>query len=445
MAPSTGWMGRTEDRVLDTLAAIETGVASDVALDRTFQSSRDLGPRERAVVSREVFGVIRARRRIDGALTRACSALGRKLSDLEPAISSRLRVLAWLALEGADEGALSERDAYAHKRIPGLFKRLRFEVPAEPTARSIAELYSLPDFFVSRVVSSHGLARAEVIAKALSLRAPLTLRVATPSARSMVAESLERELGAAIVPTSLSPWGLIVLEENAPVRATRTFEEGLIEPMDEGSQLVALAVGARPEDAVLDACAGAGGKTLALASMMSGGGRIVAIDPDPNKIEELRRRARRAKLSNVEAIVADLRELPEGLVGRFDRVLVDAPCTGSGTWRRAPDASWRVHESDLAKLVTLQASLFHAATRAVKDDGLVVFATCSVLDEENEVVTREVLGRDASLEPESLERTLGPSLGAELKATFEARVGPGPDERGPDGFYFAAVRKRARR
>lgn len=427
--------------MLDAIALVATGIASDVALDRIFRAARDLGPSERAEVSRSVYAVIRSWRKVDAALARGVAACGRKLEELEPAILNRLRVLATKRLEGVDDSALETSDPYAFKRIPGLFKRIRFDVPSELSARSIAESCSLPDFFVARLERSRGLAEADQIARALAGRAPLTLR-AGPDEREAVRAELRDELGLELELTPLSPWGLIVAEESAPIRGTRAFAEGRVEPMDEGSQLVALALGARPEESVLDACAGAGGKTLAIAAMMRGTGRIVAVDPDPAKLEELRRRARRAKLNDIETLAADVRELPVGLVGRFDRVLVDAPCTGSGTWRRAPDASLRLEESEIASFVGLQTTILHGATRALRAGGLIVYATCSVLDEENEQVVRAILARLPELAPESLERTMGTELAGRLGATFEARVGPGPGARGPDGFYFAAFRKR---
>src|SRR5262249_13388689 len=158
----------------------------------------------------------------------------------------------------------------------------------------------------------------------------------------------------------------LLLPAPIDLSSSKLFEEGAIEPMDEGSQLVALALGAQPKEVVLDACAGAGGKTLALAAAMQGTGRLVALDPDAQKLRELEKRARRARITSCEAIEGELEALPKKMIGAFDRVLVDAPCTGSGTLRRHPDLAWRMSERELDAHVARQKRLIACAIGAAK-------------------------------------------------------------------------------
>src|SRR5262249_38778876 len=147
------------------------------------------------------------------------------------------------------------------------------------------------------------------------------------------------------------------------------FLSGAVEAQDEGSQLIALATGAAPRELVLDACAGAGGKTLALAAMMNNSGRLIALDPDPKKLEELKKRARRAGVTNLEVLEGDLEALPKKLLGSFDRVLVDAPCTGTGAYRRHPDARLRAEEQQVAEYAAKQRRLVAGAAGALKSGG----------------------------------------------------------------------------
>jgi 16S rRNA (cytosine967-C5)-methyltransferase len=185
-------------------------------------------------------------------------------------------------------------------------------------------------------------------------------------------------------PTPHSPWGLRVAGRRA-VSTGPAFQAGLVEIQDEGSQLVALLVGARPGMRVADWCAGAGGKTLAVAMEMENRGHIVACDVHDKRLEGAVRRLRRAGVHNVEQhLIAPGDKWAKRRAGGFDRVLVDAPCTGCGTWRRNPDARLRLTENDLMELVAKQSDILDTACRLVKPGGRLVYATCSLLPAENE-------------------------------------------------------------
>lgn len=437
-------LGRTHDRILGAYGEVLSGAPADRVLRTTFKRARDLGPRERAEVSDVVYGLVRSQRTIDDRLDRGLKAEGKKRELLDAPIVTRLRVLTYLALNGAGLEALAELDPYAFKRIPKLFPRIvsgKLPAAKRTAAEELAINYSLPDFVAARLIERLGAERTQAIGAALLGRSPITIRVHRGRAtRDEIRASIEREHGILVTPTMISPDGLI-LAEHADLASWPEFEQGLIEPQDEGSQLLALATGAAPKELVLDACAGAGGKTLALSAMMGGSGRLVALDPDPKKLEELKLRARRAQITNIEAVTGDLQSLPDKMRGVFDRVLVDAPCSGSGSWRRHPDARWRVREPELAEHHARQQRLIAGALTALKPGGLLIYATCSVLAEENEDVINGVHATDSRLVPVRLTTTLG-ALASKLALSEhgdQARIGPGPSDRDPDGFFVALM------
>ncbi|NWG46192.1 MAG: RsmB/NOP family class I SAM-dependent RNA methyltransferase, partial [Alphaproteobacteria bacterium] len=218
--------------------------------------------------------------------------------------------------------------------------------------------------------------------------------------------------------------------------------EGLVEVQDEGSQILAELVGARPGDRVADFCAGAGGKTLAIAAAMRNKGTLVATDTLPGRLERARLRFRRAGVHNVttRSLSSARDKWVKGHRGDFDRVLVDAPCSGVGAWRRNPDARWNRLGPDLAELIALQADILDSAERLVRPGGRLVYATCSLLPEENEAQAERFLAAHPEFRlcplPAVWAETLGgppPVEGTCLRLT--------PARHGTDGF-FAAIFER---
>jgi len=215
----------------------------------------------------------------------------------------------------------------------------------------------------------------------------------------------------------------------------------LFEIQDEGSQLIALAVGARPGWKVADGCAGAGGKALALAAEMHGKGSLLALDSDPERLDEAKRRARRAGVHNLRArpIPADseAEAALADLAGQCERVLVDAPCSGLGTLRRKPDARWRLRPDDVARFAALQKELVLRFARLVKPGGRLLYATCSIGRTENTEVA-DFLAREL---PEFEPLPLGVSLGEDLARDLGAEghvLQLLPHRHGTDGFFLAA-------
>jgi 16S rRNA (cytosine967-C5)-methyltransferase len=443
---ATKRLGRTHDRILEVYGQISTGIPADVALKATFKRARDLGSSERHEVSDTIYGLMRSERRIDDLLHRALKAEGKTLETLDPPIVLRMRLLAYFAANGVPVETLQARDAYAFRRVPKVLERIasdRLPPVKRSAVESLAVSQSFPTWFIERLGARFGEVRAEEIARALNLRAPITVRVNTLVAtREEAKRAIEEELGVTATPTIHSPYGLI-LSGPADIQASKLFDRGMVEMQDEGSQLITLATGASPKETVLDACAGAGGKTLLLAAMMENKGHLFSVDPDAKKLELEKRRARRATITSVETIASDLESIDKRFREAFDRVLVDAPCTGTGALRRHPDARRRLSLADLDTHVERQRRLLTSAVQALRSGGVLAYATCSVLWEENEGLIEDVLANEPRLDPLPLRTTWGDPLADALGAAgHQIRIGPGPTETDPDGFFVALMRKR---
>jgi 16S rRNA (cytosine967-C5)-methyltransferase len=320
----------------------------------------------------------------------------------------------------------------------------------EGATERLGVTYSVPDWIVDLVRSEVGDASVEAALARMNEPPARTVRVNTLKAtRDACLRSLADE-GVTARPTVHATSGVVLEGRRSPFR-TRAFARGEIEVQDEASQLVAELVAPPPRSFAVDACAGAGGKTLALAALLGGKGKLVALDASDAKLEELRRRARRAGASNVQALRVDLRD-EAGLApfaGTASRVLVDAPCTGLGAIRRNPEARWRLRASDVSRLVAEQAALVRAGARLVAPRGRLVYATCSFLPSEGEVGIEFFLSEHPDFALVTARDVLGRAR-TEGVATADGRYlctwrfdgsRDGGDE-GMDGF-FAAVARRA--
>jgi 16S rRNA (cytosine967-C5)-methyltransferase len=321
----------------------------------------------------------------------------------------------------------------------------------ESATERLAVACSMPDWLVDLVRTEVGEGALEAALARMNEPAPRVARVNTlkTTRDACLAALLKEGVGAHAATHAASG---VVLEGRRSVFRTKAFAGGDLEMQDEASQLVAELVAPPPKTFVVDACAGAGGKTLALAALLAGKGKLLALDTSESKLEELRRRARRAGASNVQAVAVDLRDedAVARLGARASRVLVDAPCTGLGAIRRNPEARWRLREDDLPRLVASQAALVKAAAGLVAPHGRLIYATCSFLPSEGEVpmefflserpdfalvTARDVLGRART-------ERVATKDGKYLRTwRFDGEPDGGDD--GMDGF-FAAVARRAR-
>ncbi|MBI3832558.1 MAG: RsmB/NOP family class I SAM-dependent RNA methyltransferase [Planctomycetes bacterium] len=414
------------------------GVFASLALAEGFKRPPRMSAAEREETVNALYGMLQHDRRLAFALEHAGKRTPLGIHG------GLLRLWAYRVLEdgatpaqaaAACEGVDWAKVAEADRAIEAIVDR---------TAR-MALRRSLPDFIAARLIAEYG-REAGALAAELSERPPLTLRVNTLKTQP---EDILDELRQARIPaesTALADAGINAMAW-FNVFATPYFQQGMVEVQDEASQLAAELVAPAPKTLVVDFCAGAGGKTLALGALMKNRGKLVALDPNRERLLELRKRARRAGLDNVQALELPAdpaapwpREL-KGLIGKAARVLVDAPCTGTGALRRKPEPRWRLKEEDLERLAAKQEALARKAMELVLPNGRLIYATCSLLEEENErVVERLLSDGDFSLVPlkeflgrERAERIADPS-GHFLKLL--------PHRHGTDGFFGAVLRRK---
>ncbi|MBI3185912.1 MAG: SAM-dependent methyltransferase [Myxococcales bacterium] len=431
-----------EDLVLEACleaygAIRHEGRLADRALDFTLRHKRHLYSAERRAVAERVYELLRRQVLVDYLLER-----GRPRFDALPTSQKDLlRVAAARALAGerAEEVSRSMRlsggDEGVLRRLPEIRRQLE---ALEPKQRLSIEA-SLPPFLAERFLAELG-EEASRAAEAMNRRAPLCARVNTLAlSREELMKRLRGE-GVECRPTELSPLG-VVLETRLNAFSLRAFREGAFELQDEGSQLLGVLVDPPPTK-VVDACAGAGGKSLQLAAAMRNRGELFALDVESGRMDELRKRARRAGVHNVrvrvipEAGTVALAAL-EDLKGKADRVLVDAPCSGSGTLRRKPDARYRLTPEDLSMHVARQEELLERFLPLLSPRGRLVYGTCSVLREENEAVVERFLSRHPELRLIPVEEVLGASLGPKVSRGGYLRLYP--HLHGTDGFFGAIL------
>jgi 16S rRNA (cytosine967-C5)-methyltransferase len=303
----------------------------------------------------------------------------------------------------------------------------------------------LPEWLASHFEAAFGGVWVEEGA-ALAGRPPLDLRVNTLKAdREKVARQLSR-LG--VAPTPYSPVGLRIEPAEAGrrrpnVQAEESFQRGRLEVQDEGSQIAAFLVGAKPGEQMLDLCAGAGGKTLALAASMDNRGQIYATDGDKNRLAPIFDRLKRAGVRNVQVRSPGANVLDD-LKGHMDRVLVDAPCTGTGVWRRRPDAKWRVTPEAVRKRIGEQDAVLNQAAEFVKPGGSLTYATCSLLPAENGERIAAFLNAHPSFRPVAMRQAWQaalPTAPPQSGALADTSLLLTPRRSNTDGFFVACLRR----
>ena len=333
-----------------------------------FRSQHALGARDRHVVSETVFALLR---RLPTFRHLAATGKG------EPA--RRLAILAWQGNDGVLRAALDDAERAWLERCQAV----------DPASLPAALQHHLPEWLAATMQATLG---PEFTAWAASMdaTAPLDLRVnVAKSSRDEVLAALAND-GIAAVPTPYSPVGIRVAGKPSLLKHA-LFTSGAVEVQDEGSQLLALLTGARRGEMVVDFCAGAGGKTLALGAQMRNTGRLYAFDISGHRLAALKPRLARSGLANVHPaqIAHERDDRVKRLTGKIDRVLVDAPCTGLGTLRRHPDLKWRQSPATLAGLAEVQRNILASASRLLKPGGRLVYATCSPIEAEDEAVARD--------------------------------------------------------
>ncbi|UGQ45313.1 RsmB/NOP family class I SAM-dependent RNA methyltransferase [Massilia endophytica] len=392
---------------------------ADTTLSRYFKDHPRLGGRERGAIAECVYAVLRNKAFFTDFAEGAGGATMRRLMLLGMSDAVGADALPGLTEE---EGEWLQRVAQIDRKL--LHKSMRT---------------NMPKWLFEKLVEQYGEEETLALADALNTPAPLDLRVnALKAGRDEVIAKLA-EAPIAANPTPYAPLGLRVLKKPA-LQNLPLFKEGAIEVQDEGSQVLAQILGAKRGEMVVDFCAGAGGKTLALGAQMRNTGRLYAFDVSEKRLAKLKPRLARSGLSNVHPVaIAHERDAKiKRLAGKIDRVLVDAPCSGMGTLRRNPDVKWRQPPEAIAEMHDKQVSILDGAARLVKSGGRLVYATCSLLNEENDAVAAQFLEShpDFTLVPMKdvlAEQKIDLDMGDYLKLL--------PHKHQTDGF-FAAVFER---
>jgi 16S rRNA (cytosine967-C5)-methyltransferase len=421
--------------LLEAIGA-ERAPADDVVAEY-FRRHRFAGVKDRAAISKHIYGVLRRRGQIDWWLER---------EGASP--DARKRLLAELALfEEWPPSAIARACDGDRFRPRALDEGERLLVDAlsgaKPEHREMppASRGNFPSWLAPHLERALGRELMREMA-AMQGEAPLDLRVNTLKATRAKALAALEEEGVEPVRTPLSPLGLRIFGR-VPLGNLAVFRNGDVEVQDEGSQVAAALADARPGMRVADFCAGAGGKTLALAAAMKNRGHLVACEVSSKRLERATQRLRRAGAGIVQRVpLANERDKwVKKHVASFDRVFVDAPCTGTGTWRRNPDAKWRLKPEDLAELAALQAEILDSAQRLVKPGGRLIYATCSLLMEENEDQIAKFLDTHADFAVLPVASVWAETLEGDCPARAET-LRLSPARNGTDGFFVAVLARK---
>ncbi len=350
-------------------SVLKLDAPADGLVSMFFRKHRDLGARERHTLAETTYAVLRQR-----LLFQHLAAAG-KFNEKGPP-ERRLAILAWRGNEAFLRGALTAQEQ------AWLADVLKIDRAALPDKLR----HNLPDWLANPLRESLGEGFWPLVEE-LARPAPLDLRVNALKAKREEVQAALAEADISAEPTPYSPWGLRIQGKPA-LNKLPLFTQGLVEVQDEGSQLLAALVDAKRGEMVVDFCAGAGGKTLALGAAMRNTGRLYAFDVSGHRLESLKPRLARSGLSNVHPaqIAHERDDRIKRLAGKIDRVLVDAPCSGLGTLRRNPDLKWRHSPKALEELQAKQVAILASASRLLKPGGRLVYATCSLLAQENERV-----------------------------------------------------------
>jgi 16S rRNA (cytosine967-C5)-methyltransferase len=391
---------------------------ADFVLHRYFRENPKLGSRDRSLIAETLYGCLR---RLHW------------LRSLGADTTQRLALAGFLKVQGYSVRDLSE---HANAQDLEWLKNLK----ANPVVSDDLTVQTdLPQWVVDRLTSQMQPDALVALGRSLQQSAPLDLRVNTHLVNRDVAREALRQEGVESTPTPWSPLGLRV-QGHPALSSLPSFKKGWVEVQDEGSQLLGLLLAPRRREMVVDFCAGAGGKTLLLSALMDNTGVVYAFDLSRRRLDNLKPRLKRSGLSNIHPVLitSERDDRVRRLWGKIDRVLVDAPCSGLGTLRRNPDLKLRQTPQSVAELTQIQASILAAAAQLVKPRGRLVYATCSLLAEENDLQAEAF----SAAHPDFVVQNAGGILAAQgVEISTEERLHLLPSVHGTDGF-FAAVWER---
>ncbi len=397
---------------------------ADATVSAFFRQHKNLGQRERASLAETVYALLRERVKFQNLAQSGSGPMPR-----------RLAMLAWRGSDSFLRAALSPVEQQWLTQVQA--------ISVESLAPRLR--HNLPDWLAEPLRDRLGEQEFWRLAAALNEPAPLDLRVNTLKLKREDAQAELAAAGIDAVPTPYSPLGLRI-DGKPAINKLALFTSGGVEVQDEGSQLLALLLAPKRGEMVVDFCAGAGGKTLALGATMRNTGRLYAFDVSGHRLDALKPRLARSGLSNVypAQIAHERDDRIKRLAGKIDRVLVDAPCSGLGTLRRNPDLKWRQSPQAVTELQVKQRAILASAARLVKPGGRLVYATCSLLDAENEVIAAEFAAAHPDFQPLAADEALGKvqvERAGELVENGALRLWP--HRHATDGFFAVAWERSA--
>jgi 16S rRNA (cytosine967-C5)-methyltransferase len=404
---------------------------ADQVVSRFFRTHRNLGPRERATLAETAYNVLRQKLRFEYLARSGSGARERRLAILG---FHGPRDFVKSALQDKEKQWLDACDAVPDDQLMAQHRHNLPDWMAQSLQTELTQLGAEADFWP--------------LVAGLNQSAPLDLRVNTLQAKRADIRKELKQAGIVAAETPYSPWGLR-LEGKPSLTKLDAFTRGAIEVQDEGSQLLALLLDAHRGEMVVDFCAGAGGKTLAIGAAMRSTGRLYAFDTSAHRLDALKPRLARSGLSNVHpaAIAHERDERVKRLAGKIDRVLVDAPCSGLGTLRRNPDLKWRQSPQAIEELTVKQGAILQSAARLLKPGGRLVYATCSLLQAENEAIAQAFTEANPDFAPlpvgallEGLKVPPLPALSEQAAASPYLRLWP--HLHATDGFFAAVWQKK---
>ena len=428
---------------IDLLDRLEEpdNIPADKMLADWGRQNRFAGSKDRSAIATKVYGVLRRRGQLDWWLQRAGGD-----------ISNRARLLVWYMLRREMQMDRIEENFDGSKFGPEPLtereKRVLIELDGQQImhgCQPVAAKGNVQDWLEEKLVRLYGNDVVSHLA-AFNQEAPVDLRVNTLKTSRSAAMKALAEDGIEVDPTRFSPIGLR-LDKRQPLSGTKSFRDGLVEVQDEGSQLAALLADTRPGHKVVDFCCGAGGKSLAMAAEMQNKGRIIACDVSEARLKRATQRFKRAGVFTVECRTLSserdkwIKRRAGKLDGGFDRVLVDAPCSGSGTWRRNPDQKWRTSQQDLDELAKLQTSILDSSARLVSPGGRLIYVTCSIFEEENEAQVETFLSQNSSFFLHPIHKIWGEKFPSPCPTDADT-LRLNPLDHGTDGFFVAVMERK---
>lgn len=406
----------------------QTRYPADSVIDHYFKAHRKMGSKDRAFAAETVYGCLRHKRELEALY----EPVYKPASEEDKA---RWLAASWLLKYGG-WSARALGDAGFSDGAVALVERIRAQ---DLFGFPLAVRANLPDWLAEKLVSQFGEDETLKLAEALNQPAGVNIRVNSLKISRENLQAQLKEEGYELTLTPYSPSGLR-RDKRGPLFTSEAFRSGLFELQDEGSQLIGLLAEAKPKEKIVDFCAGAGGKTLQLASMMANSGVVQAFDISRHRLDRLKPRLVRAGVDNVQRRVIRDEHDPvlKPFQGSADAVLVDAPCSGTGTLRRNPDIKWKA--IDLAGLQATQRSILEAAARLVKPGGRLIYATCSLLDEENREITAAFLAAHPDFKTRPAQEILTRNNVVIPDAvTAEGALRLLTHRHGTDGFYALAM------